>query len=54
MNAKVIERASKLFLLAEKNPSVNEAASARAAALALLAKNGMTERLFRTIIKYRR
>lgn len=54
MNAKVITRAAKLFSLAEKNSNPNEATAARDAALALLAKNGMTERLFHTIMKYRR
>ena len=54
MNAKVIDRATKLFGLAEKNPNANEASAARNAALALLEKNGMSEKLYRTIIKYRR
>lgn len=54
MNAKVIDRASKLFSLAEKNSNANEALSAREAALALLEKNGMSEKLYRTIMKYRR
>jgi hypothetical protein len=54
MNAKVIARATKLFSLAEKNTNANEAQAARDAALSLLDKNGMSEKLYRTIMKYRR
>lgn len=56
MNAKTIDRAAKLDRLADvrANPNENERNAARARFLAVLEDSGMSERLFRVVMKHRR